>query len=58
MTQLTKKAKMCCAQVAVHPLTEVCFPHYVVLDDANPEVSVRRFGQVVARLVQRALRGG
>jgi hypothetical protein len=58
VTRLTKKAKMCCAQVAVHPLTEVCFPHYVVLDDANPEVSVRRFGQVVARLVQRTLRGG
>jgi hypothetical protein len=58
VTRLTKKFKMCCAQVAVHRLTEVCFPHYVVLDDANPEVSVRRFGQVVARLVQRALRGG
>ncbi len=46
--------RMCVAQVAVSALEEVCFPHYIVLD-GELDASVRRFGQVVAKLVSRAL---
>jgi hypothetical protein len=53
--RLTHRWHFCCAQVAVQPLEEVLFPHYVVLDDADPDASVRRFGAIVARLVQKAL---
>lgn len=58
VTRLTNRLKMCCAQVAVQPLEEVTFPHYVVLDETDPEASVRRFGEIIARLVRRALQGG
>ncbi|MCI0464965.1 MAG: hypothetical protein L0Z62_49215 [Gemmataceae bacterium] len=56
--RLTQRMKMCCAQVAVRPLAEVCFPNYVLLEESDPDASVRRFGSVVARLVRKALRGG
>ena len=52
---LGSRERMVCAQAAVQPLAEVCFPNYVVLNDASIEVTVNKFGQVVARLVQRAL---
>lgn len=52
-TRVTRSG-MCVAQVAVCPLEEVCFPHYVVLE-GELDASVRRFGQVVAKLVSRAL---
>lgn len=50
---------MGCAQVAVRPLEEVCFPHYILilLEDQDTDRSVRRFGTIVARLVHRALKG-
>jgi hypothetical protein len=50
------RLKMCCAQVAVRPLAEVCFPNYVLLEESDPSASVRRFGAIVARLVRKALR--
>ena len=52
--QLGRKG-MVCAQVAVRPLEEVCFPHYVVLDDEDMNASVRKFGAIITRLVGRAL---
>jgi hypothetical protein len=58
VNRLTRRWKMCCAQVAVCPLDHVCFPNYIVLEEGNPEVSVRQFGLVMARLVRQALRGG
>jgi hypothetical protein len=45
----------CCAQVAVQPLEQICFPHYVLLVDQDFDAAVRRFGQVVMRLVRQAL---
>lgn len=45
----------CCAQVAVAPLSEICFPHYVLLDQQDLHASVRKFGTVVVRLVRRIL---
>ncbi len=47
---------LCVAQVAVKPLHERCFTHYIELDEANVDVAVRSFGTIIARLVRRALR--
>jgi hypothetical protein len=57
VNRLTRRMKICCAQVAVCPLDHVCFPNYIVLDQENQEASVRQFGEVMARLVRQALRG-
>jgi hypothetical protein len=48
----------CCAQVAVAPLSEICFPHYVLLEPAALGQTVRKFAAVVTRLVQQALGKG
>lgn len=53
--RLGKREGMCCAQVAVRPLTEQCFPHHVLLDGDDESQSVRRFGETVAKLVHRTL---
>jgi hypothetical protein len=45
----------CCAQVAVAPLSQICFPHYVLLEPAALGQTVRKFAAVVTRLVQQAL---
>jgi hypothetical protein len=54
--RLGQRLHICCAQVAVQPLAEICFPHYVLLEEGDLDASVRRFGAVVARLVQTAMR--
>ncbi|MBC8073275.1 MAG: VWA domain-containing protein, partial [Deltaproteobacteria bacterium] len=53
--ELTRRHRMLCAQVAVRPLEEVCFPNYVLLDEANLDAAVRRFAELIGRLVGRAL---
>lgn len=58
VTHLTKRMKICCAQIGVCPLEHQCFPNYILLDQENVAASVREFGNVMARLVQKALRGG
>ncbi len=55
VTHLTKREGMIVAQVAVQPISERCFPHYVVLTDASIEVTVRKFGGIIAGLVQKAM---
>ena len=45
----------CAAQVAVQPLEQICFPHYVLLQDKDFDAAVRKFGEVVMRLVSQAL---
>jgi cobalamin biosynthesis protein CobT len=52
---LTRRWQMVCAQVAVQPLSEVCFPHYVVCNDPTIEQTVTRFGGIVMNLVRRAI---
>ena len=52
VTSLGRKGFIC-AQVAVHPLEEVCFPHYVVLDEKNMDQSVAKFGELIMKLVTR-----
>jgi hypothetical protein len=56
--RLTRRLRICCAQVAVRPLEEVCFPHYVVLSETELDATVKRFGMIVARLVRATLRNG
>ena len=57
VVQLTHREQMVLAQVAVQPISEVCFPPYGVLKDADITITVRKFGTVVASLVRRALGG-
>jgi nitric oxide reductase activation protein len=57
VARLSRKG-YCCAQVAVQPISEICFPHYIVLNDANFDASVRQFGSVVMRLVGQTLGKG
>jgi Mg-chelatase subunit ChlD len=53
--QLGARERIVCAQVAVRPLSEVCFPHYVLVQDDDVQVAVRRFGEIVVRLVAGAM---
>lgn len=52
---LTRRQRMVCAQVAVAPLSDVCFPYHVVLNPQNWQESTQRFGKIVAGLVGKAL---
>ena len=52
---LGRRHGMVCAQVAVQPLAEVCFPHYVVCNDPTIDQTVMRFGRIVMNLVRRAI---
>jgi len=52
VTNLGRKGFIC-AQVAVHPLEEVCFPNYVVLNEKNMDQSVAKFGELIMKLVAR-----
>ena len=53
--RLETKMGFVCAQVAVRELDEACFSHHVDLLDDDLDRAVRRFGQVVSRLVRTAL---
>lgn len=44
-----------CAQVAVRPLEEICFPHHVLIDGGELDAAVARFGQVVTGLVRKVM---
>ncbi|MBY0231558.1 MAG: hypothetical protein K2W96_19910, partial [Gemmataceae bacterium] len=53
--RLTSRQGFLCAQVAVRPLSDICFPHYVLLQENRVDDAVKRFGQVVMKLVGQAL---
>lgn len=53
--RLTRTRGICCAQVAVAPLEEICFPHYTLLEGGHATDAVRRFGVTIARLVQQTI---
>ncbi|MBV8758569.1 MAG: hypothetical protein JO257_14885, partial [Deltaproteobacteria bacterium] len=55
VTELSHRRGIVCAQVAVRKLEEVCFPHYVVLDDHELDVAVARFGRMIGDLCSRIL---
>ncbi|MEM6734417.1 MAG: hypothetical protein AAF658_22825, partial [Myxococcota bacterium] len=52
---LTRRHNIACAQVAVRPIDEVCFPHYVEILEGELESAVRKFGVVASQLVSRTL---
>ena len=54
VNNLTRR-QLLCAQVAVRPLEEVCFPNYVLLDSEQIDVAVARFGRMIGDLARRAL---
>jgi hypothetical protein len=53
--QLARRQGILCAQVAVRPLDEVCFPDYIELLEPELDRAVRRFGEVLTGLARRAL---
>ncbi|TWU00976.1 VWA domain-containing protein [Stieleria varia] len=53
--RLSRQSDTVCAQVAVRPLTEICFQNYIELTDTDIAVSVRRFGAIVAKLVKQMI---
>lgn len=53
--KLETKMGFVCAQVAVRELDDHCFSHHIDLIDDDLDRAVRRFGQVVSRLVRAAL---
>jgi hypothetical protein len=53
--RLSWRMGILCAQVAVEALDEICFPHYVLLEEGQTDECVRRFGVVIQRLVRQAL---
>lgn len=53
--QLGRRRGLLCAQVAVRPLEEVCFPHYVEVIGSEVDALVRRFGEIISGLARRAL---
>ncbi len=55
VTMLTKRRGIVCAQVAVRRLEEQCFPNHVVLDDAEIDVAVARFGRMIGDLARKVL---
>jgi Mg-chelatase subunit ChlD len=55
--RLSRRAGICCAQVAVRAIDEVCFPHYVEIESKTQGEAVRQFGRVIMRLVQKAIGG-
>jgi len=55
VTELTRKRGIVCAQVGVIPLEEICFPHYVLINDDQLDVAVAKFGRMIADLARRSL---
>ena len=53
--RLTNNMQMCCAQVAVSPISEVCFPHFILLKEDDLEGSVAEFANIILRLVRKVL---
>ena len=56
--RLGRNEGILCAQVAVRPLKEICFPHYMELagDESTLAAQVAEFGRIVARLTYKSLR--
>ena len=55
VNRLSTREGMCCAQVALRELDEVCFANYIPLHAENLDESVRAFGAIITRLVRHAI---
>ena len=57
VVKIHKRMGINSAQVAVRPISEVCFPYYVEVVDDDFDVSVRRFGAIIQKLVGSTMLG-
>lgn len=57
VNMIQSRMAIACAQVAVRTLDEICFPHYIDLQENSSDRAVLRFGPIIARLVRKTLRG-
>lgn len=55
--RLERRHHLPCAQIAVAPLSETCFPTYLEVTDDQTGAAVRHFGALVTNLVASTLRG-
>jgi len=55
--RLGRRHQLVCAQIAVHPLTERCFEHYVEVLDDDVDDATRRFCRIIGDLVIATIRG-
>src|SRR5262249_6809688 len=55
LVQRLTRRKIACAQVAVCRLDHVCFPQHVLLEEDNLDDCVRRFGDIMMRLVRQVV---
>ena len=54
--RLTNRMNISCAQIALRSLEESPFPHYVELPEMDLQHSVRRFGEIITRMIHKVLR--
>ena len=54
---LTQKFGICCAQLAVEELEEVCFPNYVLVKSSSEAAAIRKFGATIAKLIRKTISG-
>jgi hypothetical protein len=53
----SERMGICCAQIALRSLDEVCFPHYIEILDHNMDTALYRFGSILSSLVAKTLQG-
>jgi hypothetical protein len=53
--KLTQNFGICCAQLAVEELEEICFPNYVLVKSESEIGSIRKFGATIAKLVKKTI---
>ena len=52
VAKLTNQFQICCAQIAVEQLSEICFPHYVLVKESDEFAAITKFGKTIANLVR------
>jgi len=55
VNRLTKKFGICCAQIAVENLEEICFPNYVLVKEENEMAAIKKFGRTIAQLIRQTM---
>jgi len=50
---LTQKFGICCAQLALEELEEICFPDYVLVKSSSEAAAIRKFGATIAKLIRK-----
>ncbi len=55
VTRLQSRMGIACAQVAVAPLDEICFPSYVEIHAQDQDKAVTEFGKIIVKLVGKTI---